>query len=536
MGEMFASSGALFFQYVKRDWRTIALWVVGLAAFSGGFVPFFEEIGKDQGLIAMYTTMSSPAMVAMMGTTPIESADAYTVGAMYSHMMLLMCALVAMIIAALHTVSHTRKEEEEGLSEFVAAYGAGRHAASCAVLLENLFINALLAVATALLMAAFNVESMPVSDCFLFGASLGAAGMMGAGIALVVAQIMPTSAGARGLSLALIGLMYIVRAATDMEDADLSMFVPLGWTYMAYPFAETSLLPLGLVCIMVAACAVAACALEHVRDFGAGLLREREGKGRVNPLLPSVAGLLFRLNRGIIVSWIAAFAVLGAAYGSIYGDMQSFLDSSELIEAVFTMEGISIEESFTAAIEVVLMGMVAFLPIAMVNKLFAEEASGRFDQFYAVKISRAQVYWTTVVLALLAACAGVLAGAASLGATALFVMPECSMGMEDFIAAGMVYAPATLAAFAIAAVLVGWVPRWRKFAYAYVAFSFMVNYFLGIVDLPEWLQAISLYAWVPGLPIDEFDPALFCGMAALGVALLVVGAVGYTRRDLQCGE
>ena len=115
MKEKFARWDVLFLQYLKRDWKKMIFWVLGLGLFSGGFVPAFEEIGKGQGLIGMYETLKNPAMISMVGPTPVDSAADYTLGAMYAHEMLLFCGLFAMIMAALHVVSHTARKKNTDL-------------------------------------------------------------------------------------------------------------------------------------------------------------------------------------------------------------------------------------------------------------------------------------------------------------------------------------------------------------------------------------------------------------------------------------
>ncbi|MBW6194312.1 hypothetical protein KZ855_34145, partial [Pseudomonas aeruginosa] len=69
MNEKFARWNVLFIQYVKRDWKKIIVWVLGLGLFSGAFVPAFEEIAKGQGLLGMFETMQNPAMISMVGPT-----------------------------------------------------------------------------------------------------------------------------------------------------------------------------------------------------------------------------------------------------------------------------------------------------------------------------------------------------------------------------------------------------------------------------------------------------------------------------------
>ena len=117
MKEKFAHWDMLFVQYLKRDWKKIAIWVLGLGLFSAGLVPAFVEIGKGDGTIAMYETLQNPAMISIVGPTPVETASEYTIGAMYAHEMLLFCGLFAMTISILHVIGHTRKEEDLGLTE-----------------------------------------------------------------------------------------------------------------------------------------------------------------------------------------------------------------------------------------------------------------------------------------------------------------------------------------------------------------------------------------------------------------------------------
>src|SRR5699024_6540888 len=119
MKKRYASWHILFIHYLKRDWKKIMLGILGDRLFSAAFVPAYNEITKGNGIQAMFETLQNPAMTSMLGPTPVESANNYTVGAMYAHEMLLFCGLLAMILTALHVISHTRKEEELGLTELI---------------------------------------------------------------------------------------------------------------------------------------------------------------------------------------------------------------------------------------------------------------------------------------------------------------------------------------------------------------------------------------------------------------------------------
>src|SRR5699024_7436340 len=162
MKEKFARWDILFFQFLKRDWKKVLIWILGIGLFSAGFIPAFEEIAKGEGLIGMYETLKNPAMISMLGSMPVETAGEFTLGAMYAHEMLLFCGLFAMILAALHVVSHTRKEEELGLTELVRSFQIGRQANSLAAMVQIVFINILLALFIGEVMISFGADTISV--------------------------------------------------------------------------------------------------------------------------------------------------------------------------------------------------------------------------------------------------------------------------------------------------------------------------------------------------------------------------------------
>lgn len=536
MNEKFARWSVLFIQYVKRDWKKIIVWILGLGLFSGAFVPAFEEIGKGQGLLGMFETMKNPAMISMVGPTPIKSGVDYTLGAMYAQEMLLFCGLFAMIVSALHVVSHTRKEEELGLTELVRSFRVGRQANSLAVITEMVLINLLLGAFVSGVMISFGVKAINMEGAFLFGSPIAAAGIIGGVLALVVSQIMATSTGATGSTLGLIGLLYIVRAGTDVSDADLSMFNPMGWTYLTYPFTNNNWTPLLAALIFSIVLTVVAFILEGHRDMGAGYLPEWEGRATAKKSLLSVPGLIFKINKGVMISWLIAFVIMGAAYGSIYGDMQVFLGGNELMKQMFTQSGVSIEESFTGTIMMVMIGLVSILPIAVVNKLFAEETRLHLSQLYATKVTRAQLYWTTVSLAILAGVIGVGLASAGLGGTAIAAMKDKStMDLLDFLAAGYNFLPSVLFYIGLAALSLGWLPKFGKVIYAYLGYSFALNYFGGILDLPEWFAKTAIQSWIPRMPMEDFDGTVFAVITIISIVLMFLGYLGYKRRDLVEG-
>lgn len=535
MKEKFARWNILFVQYLKRDWKKIIIWVLGLGLFASAFVPPFEEIAKGDGLLGIYETLQNPAMIAMIGPTPAKTASEYTLGAMYSHMMLVYSGLFAMIISILHVIGHTRKEEDLGLIELVRSFQIGRQANSLAVIAETVFINILLAILIVGVMVSFGAHTISAKGSFIYGASVGVAGVIGAVIALVMAQIMPVSSAATGSSLGIIGLLYIIRGGTDISNIKLSMINPLGWTYLTYPFTENNLSPIILALIFSIIMIIISFILEGSRDMGAGYLPEREGRANARKSLLSVRGLFFRLNRGVIISWLMAFLILGAAYGSIYGDMQSFVESNQLMKQMFSYSGISIEESFTATLMIVLVGLVTILPIAIVNKLFSEERNLHLSQIYGTRIKRSQLYWTSIVLALVSSIVGILLITLGLGGTAVSVMESGSMDIIDFIFIGYNLLPSALFFTGLAALALGWAPELGKIVYIYLSYSFLLSYFAGVLNFPEWFLKTVPQSWLSKMPVEDFNISAFIVMTMVSILLMIIGYWGYSKRDMSEG-
>lgn len=535
MKEKFALWHLLFLQYLKRDWKKIFIWILILAAFSGGFIPAFEEIAKGQGLVGMYETMQNPAMIAMVGPTLVKHSTGYTLGAMYANEMLLFCGLFSMIVSAMHVVSHTRKEEEHGLNELIRSFRVGRQANSLAVMLEVLFINFLLALLTALLMNSFDAHSIDLAGSLLFGTSMGIAGMIGGALGLFCSQMMPTAAGANGAALGLIGILYLIRAATDVSNIDFSMFNPMGWTYLTFPFTKNNWLPIIFGLLFTIVLTIAAFILEGHRDYNTGYLPERNGRSRARKTLLSVPGWYYRINSGIIIGWLITFLVLGAAYGSIYGDMQAFLESNNLMKEMFTHSGTSIEASFTGTIVPVMMGLTAILPIAVINKLAAEEHQMHLSQLFSTKVSRGQFYWTAIMLAIFVGLIGTLFSAGGLGSSALSVMKNSRLDMTDFLAAGFNLFPIILFFIALAALSLGFLPNIGKLIYVYLTYSFMLSYFGGILNLPKWFLKTSAMNWLPKMPTEDFDLQKCLLVTAVSALFIILGYFGYKNRDLHEG-
>lgn len=265
-------------------------------------------------------------------------------------------------------------------------------------------------------------------------------------------------------------------------------------------------------------------------------MQERTGNTCAKQALLSVHGLLLHMNKGPIISWLIAFIVMGAAYGSIYGEMETFIKSNEFIEQMFHFASYAVEIAFTSTLMMVMIGLVAILPIVIVNKLYGEEKHGHFSQMFATKVSRKTWYWTTIVIAVCAGLIGVFFAAGSLGCFAVLSMEQdASIKWIDFMKAGYNLFPSVLFFTGLAALLLGWAPRFGKVVYVYVIYAFFLSYFENLLDIPNWMFKTAIQSWLPKMPMESFEFGPFLLMLLVSLALLWLGSIGYDKRDLDDG-
>lgn len=87
----------------------------------------------------------------------------------------------------------------------------------------------------------------------------------------------------------------------------------------------------------------------------------------------------------------------------------------------------------------------------------------------------------------------------------------------------------------MAALTLGWLPKFRKAVYVYLGYCFAISYFGGMLDIPEWISKIAILSWIPKMPIEEFDVLNFGVITLMSIILMIIGYLGYSKRDMAEG-
>lgn len=290
----------LHFQLCQK-WLWLCLWLIGITAFASGYVSAFEKIAEDQGKVGLFITMKNPAMAAIVGPLPVKSASQYSVGVMYGHEMTLFIAVITMIIAGSFMIDQTRKMEENGQLEILKSLHIGSQASSMATNLLVLLHTVLTIILVSGILVSYNVSSIDLKGSLYFACSLGLASLLGASIAYLCAQIFATSSQARGIFFSIVGILYVLRAGTDVSNLTLSKFNPLAWTYLGHPFYQNDwyyLIGLFILTLVIFSIGLV---LESSRDLESSTIAPKKGETKASKWLATPLGFFFYLNRSTII-------------------------------------------------------------------------------------------------------------------------------------------------------------------------------------------------------------------------------------------
>jgi ABC-2 type transport system permease protein len=469
----------------------------------------------------------------MMG--PVYGIESYTAGAMYSNSMLVWILIVVALMNIMLVVRHTRADEESGRAEVVRSLPTGRLSNLNATMIVVLIINLVNGLLTGLLIAATGVETMGFAGSMLYGAVLCVFGLFFAAVAAVFSQISTSSRGAIGLSLVTLGVLYLMRAAGDLNSEALSLISPMGLIQRAQIYVENYWWPVGAVLLITVLVAVLAYKLNSIRDIGLGFIHARPGRKNASPLLRSSFGLSFRLLRNIILAWTVGIFILGASYASVLGDFDSFVASSEFYSMIIgSSPGFTIAQMFVSMV-VSLATLFAVVPVLIVAlKVRGEEKDERSEHVLTRSVSRVKYLLGYVILAVITSI--LVQGADALGiysaAQAVLADPS-DLTLGYLIKAHFVFLPALWVMIGITVLLIGLIPKATAAIWAYFGFTFFAVFMGRIPDLlPGWFSKLTPFGFIPQLPMDEINYGTLAVLTLIAAALTVAGLFFYRRRDM----
>lgn len=534
------NTGVLFKTLIKRDWFKLVFWILGMLAFAASGAGKMEVASNPATASTLYTMfVKNPAMVGLFGPTPINNPTNYSLGPIFGQTMTLITGLTFAIISIIYVVNRSRKEEDDGFTELFRSYSIGKLANTTALVMELLLLNLIMAVLLALSIEVQNVAGLNhLESNFLFAFTTSAQGFLWGMFALLFGQIFSEASTTKGMTFGLLGLLYIVRMLTDVTNLSIGWFNPLSWSYLAFPYVKghENWLAVFLTFLLAFLILGISYILELKRDVGVGYLPERKARLHGKKGHFGFPGLVLNLEKKMIIGWLLASFVLGLVYGSMFGQMDQFISSNKTVKELFVgneTAASAIRGNFMVTLFSILSILIAAFGVILLTKMVSEERKNRLEALYALPLSRLKVYSTYLLIAILSVIL-----AQFLALFGIFIEQlgnKNALSFLEIMKSGMIWLVAVIFVLAILSLLLGLVPRLAELIWVYLAFLLFMTYLGKLLSLPKWLENLSIYNYIPKLPVEKMNLPTVLFILILSVFLVLLGFGAYRRRDLITG-
>lgn len=529
-GAALDGTGTLIRFILRRERVGLPAWLLGLTALLALFLRALSELtATEEQRQDLYRIMSG-SVGAIFGPgygRDDITAERYVVG-VYGLFFFVLAALMSMLLVA----RHTRAEEQSGRAELIRSGVVGRHASLTAALIVAAGANVLLALLLASTLTAYGHDG---SDGLLFGASVGAIGLVFAGITAITAQITEYSRTAVGMAGAVLGAAWAVRAAGDMirdYGSPLSWLSPLAWANQTRPYVDGRWWPL-LLSLGLAAVAVAVgYSLSARRDLGAGLVAARPGAPAAAPWLRSPLAVVFRLQRSSLMWWTVALAASGLLVGGLGDQIADPVGMSERRIEIFGGSVDALLDGYLGMMALFLTVISGIMLVLGLQAVRGEEVEGRADPVLATAISRWAWLGSYLAVLSLSVVGLLLATGVATGLGTVLAGEDVSY-VWDMALAFLGHAPGVLVILGVAAMLYGVFPRAIGVTWVLIGYSLFVALFGTVMDLPGWAMNLSPMEHTGRPPLDGTSWSGSAVLLAIAVGLMVAGLAAFRRRDLE---
>ncbi|MEL0537543.1 ABC transporter permease [Staphylococcus debuckii] len=515
--------------YLKRNKWKMFFWLAGLVLLTRIIPPAFKNIYPDnKELVPVFEMFKSPAMEAMLGKAHLSKVN---LASMFAYEMQLFTVILVAIMNILWVAKDTRGEEEDGHLEMMLALPVGRIAILASAVIQQAILNAVMGIIIGIGLTMMNISHFTVEGGFLYGATLAASGWMFGMLTLVISQLAVTRSQTTGISISLLLIMYLMRAIGDVSIQGLSNWVPLGWIAHTevytnnYWWPVAALIATGLVLFVIGYI------LSGRRDIEAGMLPSFPGHAKAGWLLKSLIGMQFRLQRTGIIAWGIGMFVLGLAYGSVFGDLDTFFKNNPILQRMLTGNGSNYAEQFVPIL-MAIMGMMSTIPVLMaIFKVRKEIAIQRDELILSHPVGRTRYLMSFIWIGLLNSILMVILAGLGMYCGEISSMNH-PIAFEKIISASLVYIPAILVFAGLAVLVAGWFGKMSILVYLYLAYCFLVVYLGQLLDVKKWLKSITPFGHVPRLPIADMEWSPLLWILLLAFIFIVTGLIGFRRRDI----
>lgn len=526
---------------LRRDRIKLPVWILASSLTLLSIIPVLRSTyGEQQAIDALYQTFSANAS-GLFITGPM---NAPTFGGLMTTETVLWWGMVVAFMSTLLIVRHTRLNEDMGAQELLLSGQIKRSDGLVAALIVAAGANIINGIIVAVGLWLLGGDSIGGAEsAWLYGSSMALSGLVWAVIAAVVVQLVGSSRSSNGMLAMLIGIAFVLRGIGDFMGTNgtdgllhpmwPSSLSPLGWLEAARALTYPDWSSLTTPAIFVVVATIVALALLSIRDEGAGILPSRRGRARSTRFGRTNLGLTWRMQRNICFGWLAGIVSMAGIVGMLAPEMTRVYNSSDSMKMLIESlggTGALVPTFLAAMISVIILMAAAYVVQAMV-RIQGEELSGHLENILVTKISRIRWLYTHLSVVLASAMFMLLATGLMLPIL-VNLLSDVRVEVIDYVVAALAYTPAALIFIGIYVLFFGLIPRWAGLiTWLYLGIVVFLSWLAPVFNLSEGWYKISILHYLPPAPAEPIDVWVIVWMTTLSLALIIIGGIGWLRRD-----
>jgi ABC-2 type transport system permease protein len=520
----------------RRDRFNGLIWLVVLAGLMASVAFKFEGLYGTAGAIqSIKTTLDTAAMKALFGAF---NTSLKTSGDVFATEMLVFMAIMMIVMNIYFAVKISRSEEDKGLVELISAHAIGKNAIFAAASTELVVLNLLTGILFSLGIQFSGMKGIDANGAWLIGISLGMVGLLFGAIGLLMAQLFDNSRSATIASYLIFGVMYIARMNTDVQNPHQTWWIPMGWIEKINAFHQNNWLPVIMLMGLSLVIWIIALWNNQTRDIGAGLISVHAGRQKASWWLRGPITLIERLQRHSTIIWIIGLFILGVTYGSIFNTIGDILKTNPTMQSVFGKAAVQsanhqILLNFISVISVVMVTLATLPAVLTLNKVRSDTDRGYLENVYAKSVSRSHILTSYLLNALVVGIVGLVASLLGIYLAGNAVLDHGEIEITTYLHVLIAFGPVLLLTIGLAVFLNGLLPRWNWITWIYLGYGFFASYLGGLIKLPEWAKKLNGLGWTHSVPLYAVNYSYVVVMLVIAVILIVIGYVGFNRRDLN---
>lgn len=524
-----ASGWAKYLRFVwRRNWVRSLVWFIVIAGMTAFIADYYKTIFTTPDALKTFADIAqAPSMASLVG---VIAHPATLGGAVWCKGWMFLSLMLGIGMTYLMT-RNLRGDEDSGRLELMRAYPLGVRSPLVAAVIVTAGVSIVSGIGVALGLIAVGQGGVPpfniaAGGAFAFGASVAAMGLLGVGIAAITNQVAPSAGAANGLGIVVFVVFYVIRMVGDLNTSTTLLWSsPIGWGELVDPWGDNRVAPLVAMAALAIVLVAIGWLIEGRREMNAGLVAAKRGSSHAAKLTQTVFGLGARTQRASMIVWAVGIVLFGALLGSVMNQFPTLLNGLD------SAEGLSADAMSDMIISIVALAIGIFA-VQSASALHSDEDRGVLESQLAGGVGR--IGWALKRLAVTVLAAAILM------LLCAYVLGEVwAQGVGDptrlnmALGALLIHLPAVIILAGVAVLGFGWWPKVATAVTWTVVGALWAVEIVGVaLRLPDSVMKALPFIGGPSWPAAAADWQKAGIFLAVGIVFIVVGLIGFRRRDV----